>query len=68
VSAEVIDIRTILAVRDMSDWRIQNFLWYFDNYKHSHWKSEVRDMLEGACRKEAERRGIFSDGKLKIGE
>ena len=68
MSANIVDIRAILAVRDMSDWRIQNFLWYFENYKDSKWCGVLRDQLELACQKEAEKRGIICDGKLKIGE
>jgi len=68
LSAEVIDIRTILAVKSMSDWRIQNFIWYFDHYKNSDWQGDMRNKLEVECRKEAEKRGLLCDGGLKIGE
>jgi len=68
VSAEIIDISILLAVKNMSDWRLQNFLWYFTHCKNGQWTGNMRDKLEDACIKEASRRGVNCEGNLKIGE
>lgn len=53
----IVDIRTDIAVRKMEDWRIKNFIWYFENYD-SAWVGKLRDEIWQACVREAIRRGI----------